>query len=234
MYIQLLYASGFLFMGATEEQMVLLSAHHVTHVSYILILYSISFLLFLFTNILLHLYAVHAWPADQDPQRNAPRGYHSSAAAGMAGGGGGSGVGGGAGGSFGRPRILKRHSTGGSVSFVGREGLPFKLVEEDEEEEYDPSPIVAANAPGRKFHGGILNGKVREPRMPRHRQTDSQQIRDAETFELEGLIGKDEGGSDGLTDGETEEEGLLGEIQNRDRDRGRRRDQKENQKRREG
>lgn len=24
--------------------------------------------------------------------------------------------------------------------------------------------------------------------MPRHRQTDSQQIRDAETFELEGLI----------------------------------------------
>jgi hypothetical protein len=43
----LLYASGFLFMGATEEQMQLLSDHHVTHVSYILILYSISFLLFL-------------------------------------------------------------------------------------------------------------------------------------------------------------------------------------------
>jgi hypothetical protein len=43
----LLYASGFLFMGATEEQMQFLSDHHVTHVSYILILYSISFLLFL-------------------------------------------------------------------------------------------------------------------------------------------------------------------------------------------
>jgi hypothetical protein len=43
----LLYASGFLFMGATEEQMQLLSDAHVTHVSYVLILYSISFLLFL-------------------------------------------------------------------------------------------------------------------------------------------------------------------------------------------
>lgn len=39
----LLQASGFLFMGATEEQMQFLSDHHVTHVSYILILYSISF-----------------------------------------------------------------------------------------------------------------------------------------------------------------------------------------------
>lgn len=43
----LLYASGFLFMGATEEQMQTLSDAGVTHVSYILILYSISFLLFL-------------------------------------------------------------------------------------------------------------------------------------------------------------------------------------------
>lgn len=43
----LLYASGFLFMGATEEQMQLLSDAGVTHVSYILILYSIAFMLFL-------------------------------------------------------------------------------------------------------------------------------------------------------------------------------------------
>lgn len=42
-----LYASGFLFMGATEEQMKALSDADVTHVAYILILYSISFLLFL-------------------------------------------------------------------------------------------------------------------------------------------------------------------------------------------
>lgn len=49
-------------MGSTEEQMALLSSAGVTHVSYILILYSVSFLLFLFVNILVHIYAVHAWP----------------------------------------------------------------------------------------------------------------------------------------------------------------------------
>ncbi|KAF7185366.1 Protein YTP1 [Pseudocercospora fuligena] len=55
-----LYASGFLFMGATEEQMKLLSDAGVTHVSYILILYSISFLLFLFVLMLLHLYSSYS------------------------------------------------------------------------------------------------------------------------------------------------------------------------------
>ena len=45
--IFLLYASGFLFMGATEEQMAMLNGANVTHVSYILILYSLAFLLFL-------------------------------------------------------------------------------------------------------------------------------------------------------------------------------------------
>lgn len=54
----LLYASGFLFMGATEEQMKLLSDAGISHVSYVLILYSISFLLFLFANILLHIYTL--------------------------------------------------------------------------------------------------------------------------------------------------------------------------------
>lgn len=34
-------------MGATEEQMALLSSAHVTHVSYILLIFSLSFLLFL-------------------------------------------------------------------------------------------------------------------------------------------------------------------------------------------
>ncbi|MCJ1304946.1 hypothetical protein MMC08_007759 [Hypocenomyce scalaris] len=63
----LLYASGFLFMGATEEQMLLLSEAHVTHVSYILILYSVAFLLFLFVNMLLHLYASYAWPINPGP-----------------------------------------------------------------------------------------------------------------------------------------------------------------------
>ncbi|TQB74139.1 hypothetical protein MPDQ_005043 [Monascus purpureus] len=58
----LLCASGFLFMGATEEQIQLLADGHVTHVSYILVLYSMAFVLFLFANILLHIYAVYAWP----------------------------------------------------------------------------------------------------------------------------------------------------------------------------
>ncbi|WYZ46814.1 hypothetical protein EsH8_IX_001039 [Colletotrichum jinshuiense] len=52
----LLYASGFLFMGATEEQMELVANSGLDHVSYILILYSFAFLLFLFTMMLIHLF----------------------------------------------------------------------------------------------------------------------------------------------------------------------------------
>lgn len=51
-------------MGATEEQMNLLTNAGVSHVSYILLLFSISFLLFLFVCMLLHLYASYAWPLD--------------------------------------------------------------------------------------------------------------------------------------------------------------------------
>ncbi|QIW98447.1 hypothetical protein AMS68_003965 [Peltaster fructicola] len=61
----LLYASGFLFMGATEEQMHLLAQNNVTHVSYILILYSISFLLFLFVLMMIHLYSAYAKPTEK-------------------------------------------------------------------------------------------------------------------------------------------------------------------------
>lgn len=95
-------------MGATEEQMQLISDAGITHVSYILILYSFAFIIFLFVNMLLHLYAVNAAPA-----------------------------------------------------------LPPKDVE-------------------------------RPPRLPRingHRPTDSRQIRDAEEFELEGLMSEDDGPS---------------------------------------
>ena len=49
-------------MGATEEQMAWLDSLGVSHVSYILVIYSISFLLFLFVCMLLNLYANHAWP----------------------------------------------------------------------------------------------------------------------------------------------------------------------------
>ncbi|KAI9766802.1 MAG: hypothetical protein M1840_006277 [Geoglossum simile] len=64
----LLYASGFLFMGATEEQMLLVSNAGVTHVSYILILYSFAFLLFLFVLMLIHLCAAN--PRDKAPTRH--------------------------------------------------------------------------------------------------------------------------------------------------------------------
>lgn len=52
-------------MGATEEQMTLLAGAHVSHVSYILLLFSIAFLMFLFVNMLLHLYAIYAFPLDK-------------------------------------------------------------------------------------------------------------------------------------------------------------------------
>ncbi|KAG6357170.1 hypothetical protein INS49_015047 [Diaporthe citri] len=52
----LLYASGFLFMGATEEQMHLVNSSGIDAVAYVLILYSLAFLVFLFTNVLVHIY----------------------------------------------------------------------------------------------------------------------------------------------------------------------------------
>ncbi|KAL5121745.1 hypothetical protein ACEQ8H_000432 [Pleosporales sp. CAS-2024a] len=69
----LLMAGGFMFMGATEEQMQILHDAHVTHVSYILILFSVAFLLFLFVNMLVHLYAVSAWGEDSKVDAEAPR-----------------------------------------------------------------------------------------------------------------------------------------------------------------
>ncbi|KAH3953156.1 hypothetical protein HBH53_038570 [Parastagonospora nodorum] len=69
----LLIAGGFMFMGATEEQMQILHDANVTHVSYILILFSVAFLLFLFVNMLIHLYAVSAWGEDSKSDAEAPR-----------------------------------------------------------------------------------------------------------------------------------------------------------------
>ena len=63
-------------MGATEEQMALLATAHVSHVSYILLLYSISFLLFLFVSMLLHLYASHTWPLDAQPKDRPDQGLN--------------------------------------------------------------------------------------------------------------------------------------------------------------
>lgn len=51
-----MYAAGFLFMGATEEQMNLVATSGMDGVSYTLILYSLAFMVFLFANMLIHLY----------------------------------------------------------------------------------------------------------------------------------------------------------------------------------
>jgi hypothetical protein len=43
-------------MGATEQQMALIDSSSMDVISYILILYSLAFLVFLFANMLIHLY----------------------------------------------------------------------------------------------------------------------------------------------------------------------------------
>ncbi|ROV87912.1 hypothetical protein VPNG_10363 [Cytospora leucostoma] len=52
----LLFASGCMFMGATEEQMAFVDSSSVDVVAYILMVYSLAFILFLFVNLLIHLY----------------------------------------------------------------------------------------------------------------------------------------------------------------------------------
>jgi len=143
----LLYASGFLFMGATEEQMQLLSDAGVTHVAYILILYSIAFLLYLFVNILLYVYASHAWPDDES------NGLRPSSSRGG----------------------------GRSLSTAGPSGSGGHSRK-----------VSTLNGLGMNGSAGNVNGHVNgSARLPRHRGTDSQQVRDAEEFELEGLISDD-------------------------------------------
>ena len=56
-------------MGATEEQMTLLAGSGIDHVAYILILYSLAFLLFLLTLALVHVYD-RASPAPKKPLAN--------------------------------------------------------------------------------------------------------------------------------------------------------------------
>lgn len=49
----------------------------------------------------------------------------------------------------------------------------------------------------------LVNGKIS---MPSHRQTESQQIRDAETFELEGLISEVEDDEPPISPQETDKD----------------------------
>ncbi|KAI1171917.1 hypothetical protein F4777DRAFT_593361 [Nemania sp. FL0916] len=73
----LLYASGFMFMGATEEQMELIANSGMDHIAYILILFSMAALLFLFTLVLIHVYDSNASSSvskkESDADRLGPR-----------------------------------------------------------------------------------------------------------------------------------------------------------------
>ena len=133
-------------MGATEEQMRLLSEADVTHVSYILILYSIAFLLYLFVNILLYVYASHTWPEDESNGLSS----HSSS-----------------------------HSRKMSLAPAGPSNLR------------KPSRLMGSSISG-NGHITLPSAANGAARLPRHRATDSQQVRDAEEFELEGLISEGE------------------------------------------
>ena len=126
--------------------MQLLSDAGVTHVAYILILYSIAFLLYLFVNILLYVYASHAWPDDES---NGLRPVTSSGG-------------------------LRTSSVAGPSS--GAAGA-----------EHSRKPSTVAGL-GMNGSAGNINGSARSPR---HRGMASQQVRDAEEFELEGLISDD-------------------------------------------
>ena len=155
-------------MSATEEQMEILAAYHVTHVSYILILYSIAFLLYLFVNILLHLYATHTWPDDET----------NGVAAAKYGPGSGQA-------SSSQPDLRRqsRHMSVVPESSRLNGGIGW----------HSRKPSSISHAPYRDANGSATHMPNGAPRLPKHRGTDSQQVRDAEEFELEGLMSEDEG-----------------------------------------
>ena len=125
--------------------MSLLSAHNVTHVAFILILYSAAFLIYLFVNILLHIYASYVWP-DDDSNGLSSRSH--------------------------LPRTQ-------SIS-AGRAGWHSRKAS-------TASHLNYLNNSMQQQHE--MNGKAR---LPRHIPSNSQQVRDAEEFELEGLMSEPE------------------------------------------
>ena len=192
-------AAGFTFLGATEEMMALLNNYSVTHVSYILILFSFASLLFLFVNVLLHLYAVHAWPASQTNGRRESRAHSRNPSASMP-----------------RPYSDSSASASRSVSHTNGPNGSLAAPSHSSHSRFPSGAGIPSSraTPQQREQGGLMNGsifsggppgkgkgigKIRIPRR-KHRQTDSEQIRDAETFELEGLISEisDEEAGEGI------------------------------------
>jgi len=161
----LLYASGFLFMGATEEQMALLSAAEVTHVSYILILYSIAFLLFLCKS----------------TQKPSPT------------------------------RLRTLSCLAGSLALIFLKFLQTyanmmttvvnMLLRLYTYYAFPPNSTLAGNPAdpeARPLVNGRANGSAMHPASNGHARTpfaDRQGLRDAEEFELEGLMSDDDDGA---------------------------------------
>ncbi|KAL2783519.1 hypothetical protein BJX66DRAFT_318413 [Aspergillus keveii] len=65
-----LYAAGFLLMGANAEQMALIDASSIDHVSYILVLLSVACIVFLFANVIIYIYDHLANATEQNDNEN--------------------------------------------------------------------------------------------------------------------------------------------------------------------
>lgn len=74
----LLFASGFIFQCANEEQVAWVSSIGIDHVSYLLVLFSVAFLMFLYTNVLIHTYLVNPLPSTKRPVGGGGEGTRSN------------------------------------------------------------------------------------------------------------------------------------------------------------
>ncbi len=158
--------------------MSLLSTHSVTHVSYVLLIYSVAFLMYLFVNILLHIYAQAMWPDDDSNglrPHNTPmngqleRNQSIATIGAMPGSRPMSGAGGRRSGWHSRKTSTASHHPGGHRFATYSDTYTNGNAD-------GPLPPSA--------NGGA--------RLPRHRGTHSQQVRDVEEFELEGLMSEPE------------------------------------------
>lgn len=209
--------------------MALLSTHSVSHVSYILIIYSGAFLMYLFVQILLHIYATHTWGDDESNGLRGPSQATVASGRTAAGGASGRGVRGTGFGSAsasgqgqGQSRQTNPRMTGAGAGappyptgWHPHSRKPTLSNLDSQNSEYYYPPYAYSDAYSDSDANGYTNGKpnagingngngnVRIPPQPGHRGTASQVVRDAEEFELEGLMSED-GDGDGDGDSPTD------------------------------
>ncbi|ELU45929.1 YTP1 protein [Rhizoctonia solani AG-1 IA] len=73
--IQLLVAGGILFMSATDEELKAVEGIEMDHVTYILLMLSIGFVIYLYANLLLHIYATSGRNSTGKKQSESTAGY---------------------------------------------------------------------------------------------------------------------------------------------------------------